>query len=111
MLDDFLVDLEDKPSQKSKRVSSFLGPTINPLSSRRDNIVPDNKETPLQMKYDPAVEFSRLNAQDKTANSRGSDTTKETSEALLDAATDPTLPSEVVTKAMLLFKMINCVLI
>lgn len=88
------VDLEDKPSQKSRRVSSFLGPTINPLSSRRDNTVPDNKETPLQMKHDPAVDRSRLNAQDKTANSGGSDAIEETSEALLDAATDPTLPSE-----------------
>ncbi|KAI6690037.1 hypothetical protein NL676_026865 [Syzygium grande] len=88
------VDLEDKPSQKSKRVSSFLGSTINPLSSRRDNIVPDNKETPLQMKHDPVVDCSRPNVQDKIANSRGSDATEETSEALLDAATDPTLPSE-----------------
>lgn len=68
---------------------------VNPLS-RKESFVPENKETVLQLKHSPALEPSRFNAKANDVDGRGNDVREEISEALTDAATDPTLPTEVV---------------
>ncbi|KAK4754305.1 hypothetical protein SAY87_002409 [Trapa incisa] len=87
------VDLDNKPSAKSKTISNVVGSLVNPLS-RKETFVPENKETLLQLKQSPACEGSRLNAKVIGADGRVNDVREETSEALIDAATDPTLPTE-----------------
>ncbi|KAK4772455.1 hypothetical protein SAY86_014230 [Trapa natans] len=96
------VDLDNKPSAKSKTIANFVGPVINPLS-RKETSVPENKETLLQLKQSPASEGSRLIAKVIGADGRGNDVREETSEALIDAATDPTLPTEVIGTIYVIF--------
>lgn len=55
------------------------------------------------MKHSPASEGSRLNAKANGVDGRGNDVREDTSEALIDAATDPTLPTEVVVGKILLY--------
>lgn len=125
----FIVDLEDKPSEKSKRVSNYGGPLTGHVSSKRDHLSVESREPPLQMQSNVLTDGFRLNAKgvsnspvgkqykksfDKSGNDsearaqtdashRNLGTTVkgrrnnglEASELVLDAANDPTLPTEV----------------
>ncbi|XP_031386509.1 uncharacterized protein LOC116200007 isoform X2 [Punica granatum] len=87
------VDLDNKPSARNKTISTFAGPMVNPLS-RKESFVPESRETVLQMKHSPAPDGSRLNAKENDVDGRGNDVREETSKILIDAANDPTLPTE-----------------
>ncbi|XP_018837496.2 uncharacterized protein LOC109003695 isoform X3 [Juglans regia] len=127
------VDLEDKPSEKSKKLPNFLGPVTNNLSSRREHLGSESKEPAFRVKSNVMADRLRSNGKGASHfpvkhlgkefrnsfnNSGGdSDTSpqndaasptylgnpvkgrddnalEEASESLLDAATDPTLPTE-----------------
>lgn len=128
----FIVDLEDKPSEKSRRVSNYGGLVTGHASSKRDHPSVESREPPLQMQNNVSTDGFRLNAKGvssspvgkeykKSFDKSGSDsearaqtgasscrnlgttTVKErkynglgeASEFVLDAANDPTLPTEV----------------
>lgn len=102
------VDLEDKPSEKSKQLPNFLGPTTGHLSPRREHLSSGSKESALPMKNNLVADGLRSNGKDTrpqnyasslanlgaTAKERDGDGLEEASESHLDAATDPTLPTE-----------------
>ncbi|XP_041015005.1 uncharacterized protein LOC121257812 isoform X3 [Juglans microcarpa x Juglans regia] len=127
------VDLDDKPSEKSKKLPNFLGPVTNNLSSRREHLGSESKEPAFCAKSNVMADRLRSNGKgvshfpvkhlgkefrNSFNNSGGdSDTSpqndaasptylgnpvkgrddialEEASESLLDAATDPTLPTE-----------------
>ncbi|KAF5453145.1 hypothetical protein F2P56_028074 [Juglans regia] len=93
------VDLEDKPSEKSKKLPKFLGPTIV-----REDLGTENKESMFLMKNN-VVTDGRSNAKDtRPQNYASSPSSLEntvkgrddngSSESLHDAAADPFLPTE-----------------
>lgn len=122
----FIVDLDDKPSEKSKGVSNYGGPAVTDLSSLK-------REPALQMKNNDVSDGFRLDAKGisyspvktpskelaKPFENSGNDletraqkdayslrnsgravkgraqSPEVASELLLDAAMDPTLPTEV----------------
>ncbi|KAM3699787.1 hypothetical protein ACJW31_05G051900 [Castanea mollissima] len=102
------VDLEDKPSGKAKRLPNFLGPVNDHLSLRREHLSTESKESAFQIKNNFVADGLRSNEKDSrtqnctaslanlgnTARGRGGDSLEEASESHLDAATDPTLPTE-----------------
>lgn len=57
----FLVDLEDKPSEKSKQLPNFLGPTTGHLSPRREHLSSGSKESALPMKNNLVADGLRSN--------------------------------------------------
>lgn len=57
----FLVDLEDKPSEKSKTLPNFLGPTTDHLSPRREHLSTGSKESALPMKTNFVADGLRSN--------------------------------------------------
>ncbi|XP_022714972.1 uncharacterized protein LOC111274526 isoform X2 [Durio zibethinus] len=44
------VNLEDNPSEKSKKASNVMGPPMGPLSSKREKLDAESKKSALQMK-------------------------------------------------------------
>lgn len=102
------VDLEDKPSEKSKQLPNFLGPTTGHLSPRREHLSSGSKESAFPMKNNLVADGLRSNGKDTrpqnyasslanlgaTAKERDGDGLEEATESHLDAATDPTLPTE-----------------
>jgi sorting nexin-13 len=131
----FLVDLEDKPSEKSKKLPNSIGPTTDHLSPRREHLSTGSKESALPMKNNFVADGLRSNGKGMshspvkflvnnlesqltihydsdtrpqnyassppnlgtTAKERDGYGLEEASESHLDAATDPTLPTEVVS--------------
>ena len=132
LLGNFLVDLDDNPSEKSKKATNVMGPLMGPLSSRREQLNTESKVSAFQMKPNFAMD-GLGNAKDvsysptknptkdrgKSFEDSGSDSDtrvrnnlyvrstgknvkgrengrmENASELLLDAATHPTLPTEV----------------
>ncbi|XP_012073353.1 uncharacterized protein LOC105634990 isoform X2 [Jatropha curcas] len=45
------VDLDHNPSEKSKKVSNFIGPVISSLSTKKEQLVTEQKESALQTKH------------------------------------------------------------
>ncbi|KAE7997446.1 hypothetical protein FH972_002084 [Carpinus fangiana] len=107
------VDLEDKPSEKSKKLPNSIGPTTDHLSPRREHLSTGSKESALPMKNNFVADGLRSNGKDTRPQNYASSppnlgTTakerdgkerdgyglEEASESHLDAATDPTLPTE-----------------
>ncbi|KAF5466622.1 hypothetical protein F2P56_016533 [Juglans regia] len=102
------VDLEDKPSEKSKKLPNFLGPVTNNLSSRREHLGSESKEPAFRVKSNVMADRLRSNGKDTSPQNdaasptylgnpvkgRDDNALEEASESLLDAATDPTLPTE-----------------
>ncbi|XP_062155609.1 uncharacterized protein LOC133863600 isoform X2 [Alnus glutinosa] len=124
------VDLEDKPSEKSKKLPNFHGPRTDHLSPTREHLSTETKESAFPMKNDfvadglrngkgmshspvkilgkefgksvdnsgsdtrPQNFASSLANLRTTAKGRDGDGLEEASESHLDAATDPTLPTE-----------------
>lgn len=102
------VDLEDKPSGKAKNLPNFLGPVTDHLSLRREHLSTESKESAFQIKNNFVADGLRSNEKDSrtqnctaslanlgnTARGRDGDSLEEASESHLDAATDPTLPTE-----------------
>jgi sorting nexin-13 len=133
----FLVDLEDKPSEKSKKLPNFHGPRTDHLSPTREHLSTETKESAFPMKNDfvadglrngkgmshspvkilgkefgksvdnsgsdtrPQNFASSLANLRTTAKGRDGDGLEEASESHLDAATDPTLPTEVISSPCL----------
>lgn len=125
----FLVGLDDKPSEKGQKVSTFSGPVIDPFSLKREQIGIGIKDSTLQVKNNAVGDGLRLNAKGSSSPVKipGKDFGKSLntpgacsgtggqkqassltnlgktikgreeleSELFLDAATDPTLPTEV----------------
>jgi sorting nexin-13 len=130
----FLVDLENKPSEKAKKLPNFLAPVTNNLSSRREHLSTESKESAFKIKNNVVADVLRSNEKGmscspvkklgkefgmsfdnsgcdsdsrtqnhaasltnsgNTAKGRDGDGLEEASESLLDATTDPTLPTEV----------------
>jgi sorting nexin-13 len=103
------VDLENKPSEKAKKLPNFLAPVTNNLSSRREHLSTESKESAFKIKNNVVADVLRSNEKDSrtqnhaasltnsgnTAKGRDGDGLEEASESLLDATTDPTLPTEV----------------
>ncbi|KAJ6715203.1 PHOX (PX) DOMAIN-CONTAINING PROTEIN [Salix viminalis] len=58
------VDLEDKPSEKSKRVSNFIGSAIDSLSTRKEQLSADCKESILQTKHTLWVDGAQMISKD-----------------------------------------------
>lgn len=125
-----VVDLEDKPSEKSKMVLNHGGPATDHLSLKREHLRLESREPPLQTKNNALTDGFKLNTKDasyspvgkevrkssdnsssdletraqpdashrnlgNTVKRRKSNGLEEASELSLDAATDPTLPTEV----------------
>ncbi|XP_041015002.1 uncharacterized protein LOC121257812 isoform X2 [Juglans microcarpa x Juglans regia] len=102
------VDLDDKPSEKSKKLPNFLGPVTNNLSSRREHLGSESKEPAFCAKSNVMADRLRSNGKDTSPQNDAASPTylgnpvkgrddialEEASESLLDAATDPTLPTE-----------------
>ncbi|KAG6727897.1 hypothetical protein I3842_02G146900 [Carya illinoinensis] len=99
IIETFSVDLEDKPSEKSKKLPKFLGPTIV-----REDLGIENKESMFPMKNN-FVTDGGSNAKDtRPQNYASSPSSLEntvkgrddngSSELLHDAAADPFLPTE-----------------
>ncbi|XVF26747.1 hypothetical protein REPUB_Repub14bG0045000 [Reevesia pubescens] len=113
------VDLDDNPSEKSKKASTVMGPLTSPLSSRREQLDTKSKESALQMKSNldspskiPTKERGKsfedsgsdsdtrmqinsfVRNTGKNVKGRENDRMEDASELLLDAATHPTLPTE-----------------
>ncbi|KAG6733726.1 hypothetical protein I3842_01G238600 [Carya illinoinensis] len=102
------VDLEDKPSEKSKKLPNLLGPVTNNLSSRREHLGSESKEPAFHAKSNVMADGLRSNGKDtrlqnyaasptylgNLVTGRDDNALEEASESLLDAATDPTLPTE-----------------
>lgn len=102
------VDLENKPSEKAKKLPNFLAPVTNNLSSRREHLSTESKESAFKIKNNVVADVLRSNEKDSrtqnhaasltnsgnTAKGRDGDGLEEASESLLDATTDPTLPTE-----------------
>lgn len=127
------VDLEDKPSEKSTKLSNSIGNLISPSSYRRENLGSENEESAGHAKDNFVAEGQKVNVKEmfhspgkntskehekpledsrsgldtsvqksspsirnlgKPMKGRKSDGLEETSELLLDASTDPTLPTE-----------------
>ena len=59
MLGNLLVDLDDNPSEKSKKASNVMGPLMGPLSSSREQLDTRSKESALQMKPNLATDGLR----------------------------------------------------
>lgn len=57
----FLVDLEDKPSEKSKKLPNSIGPTTDHLSPRREHLSAGSKESALPMKNNFVADGLRSN--------------------------------------------------
>ncbi|KAL0010460.1 hypothetical protein SO802_005568 [Lithocarpus litseifolius] len=102
------VDLEDKPSGMAKRLPNFLGPVTDHVSLRREHLSTESKESAFQIKNNSMADGLRSNEKDSrtqnctaslanlgnTARGRDGDSLEEASESHLDAAIDPTLPTE-----------------
>ncbi|XVF24987.1 hypothetical protein REPUB_Repub13aG0174600 [Reevesia pubescens] len=50
------VDLDNNPSEKSKKASTVMGPLMGPLSSRREQLDTESKDSALQMKPNFAMD-------------------------------------------------------
>lgn len=129
----FLVGLDDKQSEKSKRVLNFGEPVVDPSSLKREQIGIGIRDSTLQVKNNAVGDGQRLNAKGSSSvKNRGKDFGKplntpstcsgtggpkqasslinsgrtskgrkeQESELFLDAATDPTLPTEVSFQAL-----------
>lgn len=59
----FLVDLDSNPSEKSNKASSVFGPLVGPLSSKREQLDTESKESARQVKANLAMDGLR-NAND-----------------------------------------------
>lgn len=131
----FVVDLEDKPSEKIAKVSNSVGSLIGSSSSGRDQLGSESKESAWQVKDNVIADGQKVNVKEmshspvkSTSKERGKssedsgngpdimvqnnssslknlgkpvkrrekDSLDEASELLLDAASDPTLPTEVI---------------
>lgn len=130
----FLVDLEDKPSERSTKFTNSIGNQISSSSYRSEHLGSESKESAGQAKHNFVAEGQKFNVKEmsrspvqntskeheksledsrsgldtsvqksspslrnlgKPMKGRKSDGLEETSESLLDASTDPTLPTEV----------------
>lgn len=60
----FLVDLDDKPPENSQEVSNFIGPVIDSLSTRREQLGTEHKESVLQTKNNFGADVVRMSAKD-----------------------------------------------
>uniref|UniRef100_A0A6M2F561 PX domain-containing protein n=1 Tax=Populus davidiana TaxID=266767 RepID=A0A6M2F561_9ROSI len=60
------VDLDDKPSEKSKRVSNFIGPATDSLSTRKEQLSAECKESILQTKHALGVDGAQMISKDTT---------------------------------------------
>ncbi|XP_011001603.1 PREDICTED: uncharacterized protein LOC105108834 isoform X2 [Populus euphratica] len=54
------VDLDGKPSEKSKRVSNFIGPALNSLSTRKEQLSAECKESILQTKHNLRADGAQM---------------------------------------------------
>ncbi|KAJ7962999.1 Phox-associated domain,Sorting nexin [Quillaja saponaria] len=127
------VDLVDKPSQKSKKASGFLGSVSESFASQREQLITEKKESAFQTKnnivadglrskakgtshsmqertgiesgksFDDSGADSETRAQRNTSSPQnlrnatkgsGNDGLEEASDLLLDASSDPSLPTE-----------------
>lgn len=126
----FLVDLDDKPPETSKKLLNVTGPVVDQLSSRGEHLSIENRESSLQLKNNSTVDGLRLDTKGSSHSSvagkeheksftsesdpngrmqqthpsrnlgkmlkeRETDGLEEISRSLADAATDPSLPTEV----------------
>lgn len=60
-LGNFLVDLEDKPSGKAKRLPNFPGPVTDHVSLRREPLSTESKESAFQIKNNFVADGLRSN--------------------------------------------------
>ncbi|KAH9666001.1 phox (PX) domain-containing protein [Citrus sinensis] len=127
------VDLEDKPSERSTKLTNSIGNQISSSSYRSEHLGSESKESAGQAKHNFVAEGQKFNVKEmsrspvqntskeheksledsrngldtsvqksspslrnlgKPMKGRKSDGLEETSESLLDASTDPTLPTE-----------------
>ncbi|CAK7356694.1 unnamed protein product [Dovyalis caffra] len=58
------VDLDDKPSEKSKKVPNFIGPAIDSLSNRKEQMSAECKESILQTKHTLGADGVRMISKD-----------------------------------------------
>lgn len=59
LLGNFLVDLDNSPSEKSKKASNSMGPLMGPLSSMKEQLDTKSKESAFQMKPNLATDGLR----------------------------------------------------
>ncbi|KAJ6394536.1 hypothetical protein OIU77_023689 [Salix suchowensis] len=81
------VDLDDKPSEKSKRVSNFIGSAIDSLSTRKEQLSADCKESILQAKHTLWVDGAQMISKD-TAQSPVRKSVKEFGKSFKDPGCD-----------------------
>ncbi|XWS18995.1 hypothetical protein CRYUN_Cryun32bG0092800 [Craigia yunnanensis] len=80
------VDLDNNPSEKSKKASNVMGPLMGPLSSGREQLDAKSKESALQMKPNLATDGLR-NAKD-VSYSPSKVPTKERNKSFEDSGSD-----------------------
>ncbi|KAL9387793.1 hypothetical protein Peur_020917 [Populus x canadensis] len=87
------VDLDDKPSEKSKRVSNFIGPAINYLSARKEQLSAECKESILQTKHNLGAVGARMISKDTPRSPVKS--IKESGRSLKDPGSDSDMQKNV----------------
>ncbi|KAL3598422.1 hypothetical protein D5086_006340 [Populus alba] len=87
------VDLDDKPSEKSKRVSNFIGPAINSLSTRKEQLSAECKESILQTKHNLGADGARMISKDTPRSPVKS--IKESGRSLKDPGSDSDMQKKV----------------
>ncbi|KAL9350705.1 hypothetical protein Peur_057960 [Populus x canadensis] len=87
------VDLDDKPSEKSKRVSNFIGPAINYLSARKEQLSAECKESILQTKHNLGAVGARMISKDTPCSPVKS--IKESGRSLKDPGSDSDMQKNV----------------
>uniref|UniRef100_A0A3N7EU63 PX domain-containing protein n=2 Tax=Populus trichocarpa TaxID=3694 RepID=A0A3N7EU63_POPTR len=87
------VDLDDKRSEKSKRVSNFIGPAINYLSARKEQLSAECKESILQTKHNLGAVGARMISKDTPRSPVKS--IKESGRSLKDPGSDSDMQKNV----------------
>ncbi|KAF2323362.1 hypothetical protein GH714_034840 [Hevea brasiliensis] len=81
------VDLDGKPSEKNKVVSNFVGPVINSISAKREQLGTDNKDSSLQTKHNVVTDGVKMSPK-YTSHSPGKKLGKEHGKSLKDSGSD-----------------------
>ncbi|KAI4387018.1 hypothetical protein MLD38_004885 [Melastoma candidum] len=87
------VSLDDKPSsERNQRVSGGTGSVMSPSPVERENSLP-YIESAIRLRRDTGATLAK-NTNERTVNSSVNNASEEISNVLLDAGSDPSLPSE-----------------
>lgn len=84
---DCTVDLDDKPSEMSRKASHLTGPVSNSISTKRDQLGTDHKDSSLQTKHNFVADGVKMSPK-YTSHSPVKRPGKECGKSLEDSGSD-----------------------